>query len=236
MEKQTTIEQVVDAATRALKKTLYHVMPGAVVQYSASTQTATVQPMLTDPRVNPDTGAVFYEPWDPMLAVPIMWLRAGGFTISGPMIGGDPVLLLAWDLDPSAWLAQGAKSPASTQAANPADVGRHAGKFWTALPLNIFGPIADAGAAGGALVVGKDGDAAQIRFAAGSIQLGNTGGDFVALASKVLTQLGNIVTAFNSHVHPVPGVTSGGSTTTSSPPGTSMPSPGSVASSLVAAQ
>lgn len=230
-ERQLTLGEGVRAAVEALRHSMYLCMPGAVVAYYPSTQTADIQPMTNDVRVDVETGELIFEPWKPILQVPVAWPRMGGMTISGPLQKYNQVVLQAFDLDPTPWRAQGP----SLNPVNPTDAARHGGNYWRCIPTDLTGPIGDAAATGTWLIIGKDGDPAQIRIAAGAIQLGNAGGDFVALASKVLTQLGNIVSAFNSHTHPTPQAVALGPGPSGTPT-TTMPTPGTVASPLIGAQ
>lgn len=235
MQRQITLEQILDATIEAYNRGVYRVMPGAVVSYNATTQQAYVQPMTNDVRlsVGDGTNRPYGETWPVMPDVPVLWPRFGPFMLCGPLAQGNSVLLLAFDRDPHPWLQQGAQNPGSVQPVNPWDLEANGGSYWIAIPLNIFGPISDAAAAAGAMLVGVDDDQAQIRVTPGSVQLGATGGDFLALASKVLTQLGNIVTAFNSHTHPY---VNGTTPSTTSVPSSPMSAPSPVASSLVKAQ
>ena len=181
MERQVQLEQVIQAALDSLRASVYHQWGGNVVQFHAATQTADVQPNPSDPRTNPDTGQPYAEPWPVILNVPVAFLRCGGFVAAGPLKPNDPVVLLAFDVDPTTWMKQGR----STQPVAPADIGRSRGAYWIALPCDPTSAIQDASAAAAGGVVGLDGNSAQIRFAPGSIQLGNAGGDHVALAAKI---------------------------------------------------
>jgi hypothetical protein len=186
VERQTTQEQVIGYGLDGLKNSMYFRVPGVVQSYDAATMTATVLPMVNDCRFDLDTGAVVFEPWQPIQNVPVAWPRFGGgpgtgFVIAGPLEAGDQVDLEAYDLDISTYRAQGR----SSNPVNPADTRRHGGNYWKALPVDMTGPAADAGASGNAMIIGRDGDVAQIRISTGTILLGRTGGDFVALASKV---------------------------------------------------
>lgn len=136
--------------------------------------------MINDVRFDPTSGARVSEPWDVIPDVPIAWPRFGGFVIAGPLNVGDRVTLQAFDLDPSAWRATGQRS-------DPPDARRHGGAYWQATPCDIttVSPMVDAAAAAGELVIGLDGKQEQIRISSSAIQLGASGGDFVALASLV---------------------------------------------------
>lgn len=180
MRLQITIDEVIAAATDALKASMYHCVPGIVHAYSASDQTADVQPAVHDVRFDPVLGTRISEPWPIVPKVPIAFPRFGGFTISGPVSPGDKVILLAFDLDPTAHRATG-------QPSDPIDVRRHGGVYWTAFPADLTDPgrLHDSSAAGAGLVLGKDGSTAQIRISGSGISLGAGASDAVALASKV---------------------------------------------------
>jgi hypothetical protein len=202
-------------------------MGGNVVAYHAATMTADIQPNPSDVRTDLDTDANVSEPWPVLLNVPIAWPRFGGFVLVGPLKQYDPVTLESFDLDPTTWLAQGR----STKPVAPNDVRRLSGNYWSATPTDLTGAIQSAAAAAAAWIIGMDGDPAQIQFAAGSIQLGATGGDAIALASKVLTQLKDIVQMVNGITVTVP---AGGGTAI--PVTVPLFTPSSVASTLVKAQ
>jgi hypothetical protein len=117
---------------------------------------------------------------------------------------------------------------------DPADVRRHGAGYWWALPTNITTGHAQGGVTG-TLTIGAEGQAPCLVINGSTIQLGTTGGDYLALASLVDQAVATIVAAFNGHTHmyspgpsaPVP---------TASPTAPITPAPGSVASALVAAQ
>lgn len=187
MQRQVRTEDIIGASLDSLKASLYITMLGSVVSYDPTTRTASVQPMQNDPRSNVTTDEVVPEPWPVLQHVPVAWPRAGGFMIVGTLSAGDGVTLQAFDLDPTAVLQQG-------RSQSPVNVGyvrRLSGNFWRAVPDDIVSPTTDTPGEG-VTIVGVDGDAAQIRISNGSIQLGSTGGDHVALATKTLQELTNI--------------------------------------------
>jgi hypothetical protein len=171
MERQISLTDILQAAGDTARASMYFRWPGVVVAYHASTQTADVQPTLSDARLDVTSGGIVIEPWPVILGVRVAWPRFGGFTISGPLAPNDPVVLEAFDLDPSPALAGGR----STKPANPVDVRRHGGNYWLCRPTDLTGPIGDASAAGSHFILGKDGDPSQVRFAAGSVQVGLAG-------------------------------------------------------------
>jgi len=85
--------------------------------------------------------------------------------------------------------------------------------------------------------VGKDGTGfvpvSLTLDASSEIKLGASASDFVALAAKVLTELQDIKTAFDTHTHPFAAT---GAVSPTSAPTAPMPAPNSVAASLVKAE
>ena len=197
MRKQIHLEDIVQATVDSNFASKYHVMPGIVSTYypgSASAPASVdVQPAVNDVRFDKVTGARFSEPFPVVPKVPILFLYVGPYIIAGPMSPGDKVVLLSFDLDPTAHIQSG-------MPADPADTRRHAGSYWCAIPGDITTPDAftDGAAIAQGLVIGTDGGQDQIRFTGGKIQLGATGGDYVALASLVAAELGKIKTTLAS--------------------------------------
>lgn len=183
MEKQIRTGQLLDLANESLKNSLYHIGVGSVVSYDAANQVADIQPMVNDVRTDVDTGARVSEPFQVIPAVPIMWPRFGKFVIAGRLNQYDTVVLLAFDLDPTAWRQSGN----STQPSDPPDVARHAGKYWAAFPCDLrLNPIKGASVANAALYIGLDGGSPVIVINDSTIQLGSSAaGGAVALAQKV---------------------------------------------------
>jgi hypothetical protein len=234
MERQITTTQIVKAETRSARASIYVSMPGAVVKYYPDDQTADVQPMVNDVRFDVETGEIVFEPWSVIQRVPVSWPRmAGGFVIAGFLEEHDQVVLEAFDLDPSPWRAQGR----SSNPVNPGDVRRLGGNYWRAEPTDLTGPIGDAPTAQG-MVIGQDGQPAQIVVTPGKIQLGRSGGDFVSLASKVDSAISNIISAFNGHTHVVTGTLTPPTAVagTAAAPAVPIPSQSSTGSTLIAAQ
>lgn len=197
MQRQITTEQIIGAAIETLKGSLYIRMPGSIVSYDPTTCTATVQPMVNDVRFDLETDAVVFEPWPPIPNVPICFPRMGGITICAFLEPQDPVILEAFDLDPTSVWQQGR----SSNPVNPNDVRRLSGNYWSATPTDLTGPVADAPSAQG-MIIGIDGQLQQVCFDASYVYLGRkaTATDFVALASKVDA----CMLAIKSHTHPVP--------------------------------
>ena len=224
MSRSSSESDVTSAGVKVLRESLYHCWPGQVIAFYASTETIDVQPMVNDLRWDLVTGVRVSEPWPVFYGVKVAWPKFGGFELVGPMAPGDGVILTAFDIDPTAYFQTGNRS-------DPAHAARHTGAYWRASPANLTnaGVSPDAAAASSAMIVGAAGKAAQIRFDGTFIQLGASGGDFVALASKVQQAIADLAAWVKTGQ--APSGTSGGPVTYASPAPTD-----SVGSTLIKAQ
>lgn len=204
--------------------------PGQVKAYDPSTQTAHVQPMLKRVITNED-GTHGYESLPLLPFLPVVFPRGGSYGMTLPLTVGDYVWVNCSDAAMAEWLATG-------QESEPWDTRRHHLSGGVCFPgcYPDTKPLAagDNGARQAGMMLGKDGGAEQIRFSSGTIQVGATASDFVALSTLVLTELTKLQAAlnaaiivFNAHTHV--GVVSG--------PGlTATPSSGTTASPVPIAQ
>jgi hypothetical protein len=181
-----------------------HILPGIVQKYYPTTQSVDVQLATTDPLVSITDGSVTYDIPALVPQAKVLFPGGGGFTISWPLLPGDHVTCLFFDLYVEDYRQTG-------QQSNPTLIGKHAGYTCVVLP----GSCADASIAKSApttaMVVGVDNDPAQIVLAPGSIKLGATAADFVALASKVDAALTTIQATLNGGIA-ITGVTPGSGT------------------------
>lgn len=219
----TELSEILAAVSVGATSDHYHILPGIVVAAYPATQEADIQIALNDPRFDPVTDERQDEPWVIYPRMRVVWPRFGGLTIMGPLAVGQAVQVFFQDLDDSKFRATG-------QQCSPQGTRRHGsdGAFCVAWDMTDAGVATDAAAAGSAMIIGKDGDPAQIRISTGTIQLGNVGGDALALASKVETELNNLA-AWVLTCLPSMGGTLG------PPPGPPY-SPGAVKSDLIKAQ
>lgn len=122
-----------------------------------------------------------------LLDVPVAWLGDGAsYAITWPLVQGSVVGLVPQGADISQWYANGTVGlPApSERRFDLADVIALPAPPWRATPANAV-------------------DSAAMVLFANLVKLGDaSASDFVALASKVLTELGKIETAYNTHTHP----------------------------------
>lgn len=183
-EQEPSLEDVLGDILDARAADLHVALPGKVVRYDAAKQVADIQPQLRDVFVG-DDGEFVDRPYPVLPRVPVQFLRGGGFFVIVPVAEGDTGLLVFADLPLDRWRSSG-------QASHPGDVRRHSmtsavfipGLVPTAAALSEASANAD-------LVLGKAGGLTARVTAGGLFQVG-AGASFVALATKVATELSRI--------------------------------------------
>jgi hypothetical protein len=85
-------------------------LPATILSYNATNQTATVQIVPAARRHDPETNAWVPEPFPPIANVPVVFPSGSGgaYTITWPLLPGDPVLLVVCDRSTDEWRATGA--------------------------------------------------------------------------------------------------------------------------------
>jgi len=197
---------------------LHTAMPAKVERYYADRQLVDVQPQIKRELVS-ENGARVGESLPLITDVPVLFPRAGGYFISFPIQKGDFVQLLFNEHSLSKWHHEG-KEGASDEAEMHGFQGAVAilGLYPNQHALKNISVKN--------LALGKS-DGAQIHITPTEVLLGSKDATKeIALADKVLSELRNIASAFNAHVHPYPGT---------APPLSQMSLPGSVASQKVKA-
>lgn len=159
-----TEADMISAAIDSALIDVHVALPGQVQSYDASTQTATV--VLQVQRVLPK-GIEFVTESLPVLEnVPVAFLRSASFFVSMPIAEGDYGLVLFNEMSIDQWRSKG-------EDTSPGDIGRHTlsgGVFMPGLNPNDSA-LADADSDN--LVVGLDGNNAQIHITpSGSVLLG----------------------------------------------------------------
>lgn len=220
-------EDVLQEAINAARGLLHTMLPARVKTYNRTTQTAEVEFVVKGRRRDLDSGEWFTYTRKPVGRVPVAWLGGPGHSVTTDLQAGDFVIVLFAERDISQWLASG------QVPAEPADTRLHDLSDAIAIPLGarpFTAPLDPTAYAAGALVV----DGSDIRLG------GSTATDFVALASKVLTELTALAnsvqtlqTAYNGHTHLDP--VSGSTGTPSAPVVTPVPTPASVAATTTKA-
>lgn len=200
-------------ATSSAQEELATALPGIVQAYDPLTQTADVLPAVQRWYEDPETGERVPENYPVIPLVPIAFPSGKGFAITFPLDKGDPVVLIFSAISMAEYLNTGAITV-------PADQRRHSANYPWAFPggLPDTKKLGDASATD--MHIGKRGGNVQIGITASEIHLGRDASDFVALASKVATELTAIQTSLGTCV----------------PPPTSPYIPGSVAATIVKAK
>jgi hypothetical protein len=172
--------------------------PGVCESYDPGSQTAVIKPMIKRVgREGPDQERVVDE-LPSLPAVPVAWLRAGGYFLTFPLAAGDSGLLVFAQRPMGSWRDSG-------QVSDPGDEGTHtiaSAVFFPGLETVAKKlPGAEGGGAGHA-VLGKSGGPT-LHIDDSTVQIGDAGGSYIALANLVEAELNAIKSAFEAWV-PVP--------------------------------
>jgi hypothetical protein len=180
--------EVWSARAEALKADIHTCIPCTVDAFHASRGTVDLRPVCKANAPGPVGGSfVDSVPYElpQILDVPVVWPMASGtMTMSWPLAAGDMCLLVCTTEDTSLWWDTGSPS-------DPAQPGRH-GLHGYAIPGGVPKSKVPPGAAQAGLTV----VAPTIRLASVSAPT-----DAAALASKVLSELNAIKSAFSGHTH-----------------------------------
>lgn len=173
---------------RAALATVNVQLPATVVSYDGPTQTVTVKIVPCFRRKDPAQGneVVCYSP--PNIAnVPVSFYGAGAFSITMPLAPGDSGMLQVCDRSIDEW-----KSTAEART-EPQDLRRHDLTDGVFLPAtrSPADPIPSDGIDGTAMVIRGP------EFKMGSA----SASDFIALSSKVESEIAAIWLKFNTHTH-----------------------------------
>jgi len=228
-----TLAEIITKAIRNHLAEVHTALPGKVVRYDSAKQLADVQ-LQVKAAVWDEDNERTYEEIPILQEVPVCFMRGGGYFCSLPLQEGDFVLVIFSESSLQEWRATG-------QVSEPeGDARRHSIGWPVCYPACYpdNNPLAagDDAARQNGLVIGRDGSSEQIRFANGVLELGVGTLQKVALEQKIDAWMQEIKNKFNSHTHPVPGVTPGPGSTTSSPTAASISDQGLTGSSLVKAK
>jgi Phage protein Gp138 N-terminal domain len=156
-------------------------LPGIVVDYDGSANTATIQPAVH----------IDGNPWAPIPDVEIEWPGWGDFQIVGELVKGDEVVLSFHELDFGRFIRTGEVSQAEMM--------RRAGLYATARPTKLSDPKRN-------LVVGESGKTRmgiaggpEIVWDGTNVLVGGIDAtSFIALADLVVAELNTLKSAINS--------------------------------------
>lgn len=169
-------------------------IPGRIIDYNSTKQTATVEVVVRSRYFDTATEEfIFYQP-KPISNVPVQWPSGDGGSLTWPLAAGDPVTLVFADRSIDEWksTAQNDNTPRDPRRFDLSDAIALPGARSPRSPLSS------------AAIDGSD----VVLRAKNSVRLGDsTATDFVALASKVDAEIDKLWTALSLHVHP--GVTTG---------------------------
>lgn len=202
--REKTIVDVLHAHTRATMQGVHVAIPGRVSAYDVNTQTADIEAAIKMPHhIGEDGLEVGYEALPTFPAVPVAFLRGGGFFVALPMAAGDPVMLLFSEAAFGEYLTTG-------EISKPLDARKHSYGYPIAIPGGAAPEpkkLADAPIDG--VVVGKDGSDLQIKVTELMITLGKGAADFVALGPAVDGKLKEMRTELNKVIAYVNGLAPG---------------------------
>lgn len=174
--------------------------PARVESYDATTQKASVKPLLKA-RVTDETEERVALSRPVITNVPVAFPGGGGFHCTFPLAAGDTVLLVFSDQSLDKWLSAGGE-------VDPGDEAIHAPSDAFCIPCVRPFNNPRASASSSDMVMGADTAAArQIKITSSNIQLGGSA-NFVALATAAFA------TWLDTHTHPSNGA----------PPSTPSPS------------
>lgn len=195
-----SLAEVVLSAIDSRLDEVHVARPGEVTAYDAATNTAVVKPAIKRALFNVETDERSYEDLPEIPFVPVIFPRVGDFALTLPVTVGTPVLLLFCDVSLAEWRESG-------KVAEPTDARRHSigwpvalvGLYPDTSPMSSD-PI-DVLARTAGMVIGRHGADARIEISPSEIRLGKGATDFVALASLISSELSNLRTWLNGHIH-----------------------------------
>lgn len=191
--RQPTLAEVVSGAIEARLEDCHVAIPGRVVRYYPERQTVDVAPAVKLPlRAGEQGGDVAYEDLPTWPDVPVAWPSGGGYFCAFPLAADDPVMLVFSDVAMGDYLTTGKESA-------PIDTRRHSLGYPIAIPGGARpDPKALKDASKDGAIIGKDNAQTQIKITGTDITVGKDATDYVALASKVATELTTIAAALKS--------------------------------------
>lgn len=173
-----TLEEVIRKGIDYRLSSLRVALPGKVVSYDPTTQTAEVQPML-NPAFEVDDG-ILVDDLSSIPGVPVCFEAGGGFAVTMPLAAGDEGMLVFADFSLDYWRSSG------LQAA-PEDMRVHGiggAAFWPGLHGDAK-----------TLVGASAADMVILHKSGQFIVLGTGATDFVVLETKLIAK-------YNAHTHP----------------------------------
>lgn len=191
------VEAIKLALKRGVREELHTCLPGRIESYDKTTQLADVRIVKKERRVN-DLGVVTYIEYPIIPGVRVEFSQTSSFFMSFPLAAGDFVWLHFAESSVDRWFAKG-----GVGSEEPIERFHDFSDCWAVPARDPASPIAET--ENDSIVVGGKGSAPRAYFTNSIIGLGSKApSEFVALATKVLTELDKIKTAFNTHTHTIP--------------------------------
>jgi hypothetical protein len=163
-----TLAEVFEIFRESSKRQMRCALIGQVQSYDASTQRATVQPLVNDFLQQPD-GSFADMPFPALPNVPVQFPCGGNIRMTFPVQAGDTGLLIVTDLSLDLWKQQG------NQVSPNTDQRRHHISDAVFVPGVVPNPKAWSSADASAFTLGPDAGP-QIVVRANSIELGGSAG------------------------------------------------------------
>lgn len=218
-----SLDEVIRIAMEHRLSDVHVALPGRVLEYDASTQTATVKPLIQSSTLAANGEEIGPEPIPIIHQVPIIFPRAGGFSLTFPVSEGDNVLLVVIERSIDSYMSSDGTTDVDARTLrmhNVTDAVAYPGFFPDSMSLESHMTPNNG------LVLGSNRkDGARLRITdSNKIQLSvnDSSPEPAVLGSKLKAYIDGLVSVFNAHVHGTP---SGASTGPASAPDPSIDPP-----------
>lgn len=184
MTRTPTLAEVIRSALDARLLDVHTTLPAKVVRYDASRCVVDAAPLVKAPQTD-ESGVTTYTALPVVTNVPVEFPQGGGFRITFPIAIGDTVRLSFHEASLDRWMNFGGE-------VDPQDPRRFTLSDASAFPgiRALAGSDAVVAASEDGCVLEKVGGSGVRIKASNAIELGTSGAEALALASKVATELG----------------------------------------------
>lgn len=192
MSRSPTIAEVIRTAIESRLLDMHTSIPAKVVRYDAARCVVDAAPCVRAPETD-EAGVTTYTALPVVTNVPVAFPQGGGFRLTFPIAIGDTVWLSFSEASLDRWMNFGGE-------VDPEDPRRFALSDAAAFPgvRALAGSDAAVAASEDGCVLELIGGGAKLRLkAGGTVEIGTSGADALALASKVATELNTLKTAIN---------------------------------------
>lgn len=163
-----TLDDVIEEAISRFVTDLHTAIPAKILDYDATTQTCTAQPLIKRASVGED-GERVVELLPPVNHAPVLCIGGNGFAMTFPLTAGDTVLLICSMLSIAKWMSVGQSDPVDPDDDEQFDL-----TDAIVIPgvRNIANALSTSPTDG--MTIGRDGGTANIKITATEIQAGGT--------------------------------------------------------------